>query len=163
MVMEELCRSYVLNFGLGIAIVRLFSVYGPGLRKQLLWDVCRQLASGEAVIHLGGGGGERRDWLHVSDAVGLLSAALDLCGKESWVVNGGAGRGTSVRAVATLIAETWGHAVGFFFSGISRPGDPHTMIADTSRATALGFSASVELATGIAEYVEWAKREHLGR
>lgn len=163
MVMEDLCRSYVLNFGLRIAVVRLFSVYGPGLRKQLLWDICRQLASGEAVIHLGGAGGERRDWLHVSDAVGLLSAALDLCGKKNWVVNGGTGLGTSVRNVATLIAGAWGHAAGFFFSGISRPGDPHTMIADTSRAAALGFSSSVGLAAGIAEYVEWAKREHFGR
>src|SRR6516162_4694928 len=37
LMMEQLCRSYARSFGIGCAVVRLFSVYGPNLRKQLLW------------------------------------------------------------------------------------------------------------------------------
>lgn len=40
---EELCRSYAQDYGLRIGIVRLFSVYGPDLRKQLRWDACEKL------------------------------------------------------------------------------------------------------------------------
>ena len=40
LMMEQLCRSYAVTFGLSSTVARLFSVYGPHLRKQLLWDIC---------------------------------------------------------------------------------------------------------------------------
>ena len=39
LMMEQLCQSYARSFGIRSAVVRLFSVYGPNLRKQLLWDI----------------------------------------------------------------------------------------------------------------------------
>ena len=44
LVMELLCRSYARSFGVSIVLLRLFSVYGEGLQKQLLWDLCSKLA-----------------------------------------------------------------------------------------------------------------------
>ena len=41
LMMEQLCRSYAATFGLNGTVTRLFSVYGPNLRKQLLWDCAR--------------------------------------------------------------------------------------------------------------------------
>jgi UDP-glucose 4-epimerase len=35
---EEMVSSYGRQFGVAVSIVRFFSVYGCGLRKQLLWD-----------------------------------------------------------------------------------------------------------------------------
>src|SRR5688572_19615846 len=39
LVMEYLCRSYAATYGLKVALPRMFSVYGAGLQKQLLWDL----------------------------------------------------------------------------------------------------------------------------
>ena len=75
---ELLLQSYAHNFGLRVAVVRFFSVYGPGLRKQLLWDACSRLAQAPDSLALGGQGSELRDWLHVQDAAALLQAALGL-------------------------------------------------------------------------------------
>ena len=36
LMMERLCRSYASSYGLPCLVLRLFSVDGPGLRKQLL-------------------------------------------------------------------------------------------------------------------------------
>jgi UDP-glucose 4-epimerase len=60
LMMEELCRSYAINFGLPLMLPRLFSVFGPELKKQLLWDTCSKLATqGEAgldpCVRCGGG------------------------------------------------------------------------------------------------------------
>ena len=44
---EELCICHARNDRLSVAIIRLFSVYGPGLRKQLLWDACHKASTGE--------------------------------------------------------------------------------------------------------------------
>ena len=63
---EDLIRSHCVMFGLRASIVRLFSIYGEGFRKQLLWDACRKLLAGEREFF--GIGDETRDWLHVDDA-----------------------------------------------------------------------------------------------
>ena len=39
LMMEQMCRSYAVTFGIRSTVARLFSVYGPHLRKQLLWDL----------------------------------------------------------------------------------------------------------------------------
>lgn len=65
LMMEQLCRSYVQSFGIRCAVVRLFSVYGPNLRKQLLWDICSRLRSEQRTLNLGGTGAEIRDWTDV--------------------------------------------------------------------------------------------------
>src|SRR3954452_11636744 len=62
LMMEQLCRSYSITFGLRSTVTRLFSVYGPNLRKQLLWDLCSRLCSGEQTLVLGGTVAEMRDW-----------------------------------------------------------------------------------------------------
>ena len=68
---ELLCESYARNFGLQTATVRWFSVYGPELRKQLLWDLCHRFKGRPATLEIGGTGNETRDWIHVTDAVSL--------------------------------------------------------------------------------------------
>src|SRR4051812_38158698 len=70
---EELCQSYARNFDVRCAIVRLFSVYGVGLRKQLLWDACQKISGNE--LEFFGTGKETRDWIHVDDAAALLILA----------------------------------------------------------------------------------------
>ena len=73
LIMEQLCRSYAISFGIRATIIRLFSVYGPSLRKQLLWDLCSRLAQGQRELVLGGTGNEARDWIDVRDVVRLLA------------------------------------------------------------------------------------------
>ena len=107
--MESLCRSYAENFGLRVAIVRLFSVYGAGLEKQLVWDLCCKLAAAKSsTVALGGTGGELRDWLHVDDAATLLAMVRSRCDASCPAINGGTGIATSTRKVAEMTCQAWG-------------------------------------------------------
>ena len=155
--MEGLCRSYSENFGLHVAIVRLFSVYGAGLEKQLIWDLCCKLAVGNSLVVLGGTGRELRDWLHVSDAAALLWLARAQCDQTCAIVNGGTGIATPIRAVAETVCEAWGGEASVEFSGIARKGDPPSLVADCVRAIQLGFKPGVTLTEGIREAVGWFK------
>ena len=156
--MESLCRAYAENFGLRVAIVRMFSVYGAGLEKQLIWDLCGKLAAaGNSPVVLGGTGRELRDWLHVSDAAALLWLARVQCDGSSPVLNGGTGVGTSIRDVAGMVCEAWDGRAGVEFSGIARAGDPPSLVADCTRALRLGFKPGVMLGEGIRETVGWFK------
>lgn len=154
---ELLCESYAHNFGLKIAIVRLFSVYGPGLCKQLLWDLCHRLQQSPSILELHGTGNEIRDWLFVEDAVRILIAAADKASCTPFFVNGGTGIGTCVRDVATILSQAWGEFPQLKFSGKQRSGDPFSLVADTQRLQTLGFFPKHKLAEGIEEYVRWLK------
>lgn len=150
---EQLARSYGAQFGLRSIAVRFFSIYGAGLRKQLLWDACNRLATGDA--QFGGTGEESRDWLQVEDAARLMLAALPHAAGDAPVVNGGAGRAHAIAEIVTLVADGLGGPGRPTFSGVQRPGDPPHMCADISSARALGWEPQVALATGIADYVAW--------
>jgi UDP-glucose 4-epimerase len=154
---EHLCMSAASNFGADVRIVRPFSIYGEGLRKQLLWDCCRRLMPDPASLILGGHGDELRDWLHVAD----LSRMLLLVGSAEQVpivLNAGSGRGVTVAQVVTMLLDAWNSEAKLEFSGSSRPGDPRNLVADVDAAASLGFLPTVPLADGIAAYVRWFKR-----
>lgn len=152
---EQRCRAYGRDHGLEIAIVRLFSVYGPGLRKQLFWDACQKFASGDG--RFGGTGNELRDWLHVRDAVRLVDAAAEHASAAVPVVNGGTGRSVKVCDALMQLRALWpARAPEIEFSGEARQGDPPGYEADVARALALGWKPAQEFAQGLAEYVSWA-------
>ena len=158
--MAELAlESYARNFGVRVGVVRLFSVYGPELRKQLLWDLCNRLAAGVSELTLGGEGTELRDWLHVEDAARVLLLALNNASEECFIVNGGTGLATSVREIAEGLCESWGDQVPVCFTGVSRSGDPKFLVADVERLSELGAVPQRLWRDGLVEYVNWYKSQ----
>jgi UDP-glucose 4-epimerase len=158
-VMEMVAASYRENFGLQVSTLRLFSVYGAGLEKQLLWDMCGKLLRNESAVVLGGTGDEIRDWLHVSDAVRLLQIVAESTAVSGSVVNGGTGVGVSVREISDLVRSEWGSGASLSFTGERRAGDPDSLIADVTRARALGFLPKTDLRQGVADVVQWFRKQ----
>jgi len=152
---EELCNSYAQHFGISVAIVRLFSVYGIGLRKQLLWDACTKLSRGPAIF--GGTGDETRDWLHVEDASQLLLLAGLAHNPSPFIINGATGVGVPTRQILGTISQAFGGHDGAQFSGICRPGDPVHLVADMVGAEALSWQPSRILQLELSHYLEWFK------
>ena len=155
---EDLCASYARHFGLRVAVIRLFSVYGPGLRKQIVWEMCRRIHRRETPLVLAGTGDEKRDWIHVDDAVRALELGEKLADSNYRVVNGGTGTSTSVAQLAGLVTNAWKVAPAVF-SGASRSGDPSSLVANIAFARSLGFSPTKDLQTGIRETVSWYQKE----
>lgn len=152
-VAEDLCRSYGRSCGVASASLRLFSVYGAGLRKQLLWDACDKAARGD--LRFFGTGGEMRDWLHVTDAAAALVAAIPMAATDCPIVNGGTGRATSTREILTALFRALGVAGEPEFTGTARAGDPPSLVADVSRAHSLSWKPTVEWEQGVGAYAAW--------
>jgi len=150
---EQMVNSYGRQFGMDVAIVRLFSVYGHGLRKQLLWDACRKFAKNDNTFM--GTGDEVRDWLHVEDAAELMIAAAEHASPECPTVNGGSGEGVTVREVLTHLGQSLRQRQVPGFSGAQRTGDPSRYIADIGRTRAWGWLPRRGWKTGVAEYAAW--------
>ncbi len=152
---EDLCKSYAKNFGITVAMTRLFSVYGVGLRKQLLWDASQKINNDENEFF--GSGEEIRDWLHVEDAASLLIAAAEHASAKCPVVNGGSGVGVTVKEVLTDLFACFERSDAPKFSGIVRSGDPLGYQADIAQASSWGWQPAKDRKQSIAEYVTWIK------
>ena len=121
---EDLCASFGRYCGVKSAVVRLFSVYGPELRKQLLWDASWRVSRNENGFF--GTGRELRDRIHVEDAVGLLLKAGERASAECPVVNGGTGQGISVEQVLKELFRAFGRSDEPLFSGQAARAIRHT-------------------------------------
>lgn len=155
---EELCQAYSDHFGIHAIVLRIFSIYGPGLRKQFLWDACRKLQAGDHVFH--GTGDEQRDWLHVADLARLV-ALLSRSPREhsSETFNVGSGQPATVRDLLLVLAEGMGiEKQQLRFSAQELPGNPRAMVADIGRVRQIGWSPQLDLAQGAWDYVAWYRR-----
>lgn len=164
LMMESACRNYAQNFGISVAIPRLFSVYGAGLRKQLLWDLCSKLATGTDV-QLGGTGGELRDWIHVRDVQRGLAELRLRASRDVPVFNIASGKPYNVASIATMVHQMWrdqqrnAQPTSLQFSGQQRAGDPINLIADTAKISRLGFECLVSIETGLSDYIAWFNQQ----
>lgn len=156
---EDLCATYSRHFGLRVTVLRLFSIYGAGLRKQFLWDACRKLPAGGASF--AGTGQELRDWLAVSDLAELVGVLARSPSDEAFeILNVGSGQATAVAELLGLLADRLG--VGrdkFSFSGVAFPGNPNALVADIARAKRRCWSPRTSLAEGSRAYVDWYKAD----
>lgn len=156
---EQLLHCHSNAFGLRATICRLFSIYGPGLRKQLLFDVCTQLTRTRdgAPLALGGTGNEQRDWLNVADLTAGLVGLPDPPAGTVMCHNMGSGEATSIRDMAVALVRAWGGGREVIFSKVSRPGDPFSLVADPESLPP-HFAPKVRIEEGLDVLVNWYRR-----
>jgi UDP-glucose 4-epimerase len=161
LVMEELCRSYAASYGVQTIVPRLFSVYGSGLRKQLLWDLCGKLASG-AEVELAGTGRELRDWTDVRDVSRSLIRVAAFATAQAPAINIASGVASAVSEIAAIVANHWdveARRERVRFSGRARPGDPFCLVADVGLMKSRGIEPGIPVARGVADYVAWFRTQ----
>lgn len=154
---EMLCESFSRFFEVPVSIVRLFSVYGEGLRKQLLWDAVNKFRRGQTEFF--GTGNELRDWIHVEDAAHLLALAGHVKQSHFEIYNGGFEHATT-RQVLGSLASALGNVVCVNFNGEIHQGNPRRLTADCGHtARLLGWAPTVRLADGLQRYVNWFQEQ----
>jgi UDP-glucose 4-epimerase len=161
-VAECLVKHYGRISGTRASFLRIFSAYGEGLRKQVLWDICQKAMTaqekGERFIPIQGTGNETRDFIHATDvARAALLVAAHPPRTGSQIINVASGVETSIRTLAASVMSELTCSVETVFNGMTRMGDPINWHADITTLRNLGFTASIPLAKGIARSVCWQK------
>lgn len=155
---EKLCHYFNQVHGYRICSLRIFSVYGSGLRKQLLWDIYQKYQSTGA-IRLFGTGDETRDFIHVSDLLKAMECILAYEGPEE-IFNVANGEEVSIRELAHTYARKLGESEDIVsFNGETKEGDPKNWRADISLLKETGYRKQMELEEGVGSYVAWVKEQ----
>lgn len=155
---EELCHYYNRVHGYKARFIRIFSCYGKGIRKQILWDMYQKYENA-GKIGLFGTGEESRDFIHVSDIMQSIRLILQYDGPEE-VFNVANGEEVTIKELADTYAAKLGENSDIIsFNGETKVGDPNNWRADISLMKKLGYRKTVDIETGIGEYVNWVKEQ----
>jgi UDP-glucose 4-epimerase len=154
LICEQLCREYHQLYALPTVSVRIFSAYGEGLRRQVIWDVLEKTVKPGPLL-LQGSSVASRDFVHATDvAAGILLVAArgELDGGS---YNLASGIETPIGELAARLARAVGVDDRVQFDGAIAPGVPVRWKADIGKLGALGFAPSVSLERGISALVDW--------
>lgn len=150
---EELISFDQIQNRLDGIIVRPFSVYGPGLRKQLLWDALNKAELGKYSFF--GTGRELRDWVFVDDLVSLLVDVAFYADRFPFTLNVGTGTALSVENILYKLYLANGVEQVPVFMNEGKAGDPSDLIASAIEQKPYCSYFSTPLEQGLQCYVDW--------
>jgi len=158
---EMICAEFANVFGLRTASARVFSAYGPGLRRQVIWDIVYKALT-QPEVRLQGTGQESRDFIHVQDIARGLEAILINAPLQGEGYNLASGVETRIVNLAGLILREIENPPRLTFSGELPPGTPSNWQADIMQIGKLGFHPQVTLGDGLSNFVAWCRSETQG-
>lgn len=153
---EDLCQSYSEKYNLKVSIIRLFSVYGKGLKKQLLWDAYHKIKHTGNEVTFWGNGQETRDFIHINDVICLIEKLLEQNNKFI-IINGGSGKKYTVNEVVNMMKMLVNPTIEIKFNNQVNIGNPIYYWADTQKLQSYGFKSIKKLEEEIKNYVQWVE------
>ena len=155
---ESICQEFTKSYNLSTAIVRMFSAYGPGLRRQVIWDMFNKILLNKTFI-LQGSGYESRDFIYVTDIAKALMLITDKSLMNGEVYNLGSGEEITIKHLASLVLKSLNYNSKPNFDGIVPSGKPLNWLADITNLQQIGFKPSVSIEEGISLVASWCKEE----
>ena len=155
---EVLARTFHNLYGIEVAALRFFTVYGPRQRPDLAIHKFARLMTARQSIPFFGDGSSRRDYTWVEDIVRGVLAACDVSLRYETLNLGGA-RTTSLEELVKLLEAALGLEARLDRKP-AQPGDVPLTSADVSHsARVLGYAPKTPITVGIGKFVEWFRGE----
>ena len=155
---ECICKKYSILYGLQTCSLRVFSVFGERLRKQLFWDIYQKIKKSPEVT-LFGSGKESRDFIYVRDLVAAIDVVLRKAEFKGEVINVGTGKEITIKEAAETFCRLYDSNLQLKFTNEVKPGDPNNWSANINKLSGLGFKPHTSLESGLGNYVKWLKEK----
>ena len=155
---ELVARSFHNLYGIEIAALRFFTVYGPRQRPDLaIHKFARRMLEGQPLPFFGDGS-TGRDYTFVDDIVRGVLAALDV--PLAWeILNLGGAQVVRLSELVALLEEALG-VPALLDRQPAQPGDMELTSADLSRSAAvLGYAPKTPLREGLRLFAAWLRGE----
>ncbi len=160
---EKLVLLWGKQVGIPTVALRYACTYGP---RQSIFNpytgviaiFCTRLLNNLPPV-LYEDGEQTRDFSFVEDIAraNLLAAETDKI--DGLPVNVGSGYGTPIREVAEQLSAAVKIDIAPEINGEFRPGEMRHLTSDTTRIRAAGYEPHVDLADGIARYLDWVRAQ----
>jgi len=155
---ELICKEFHQVYNLHTCAARIFSAYGPGLKKQIFWDWSSKIRESKEIV-LFGTGNESRDFIYIDDLVASLNCIVNNSLFEAEIINIANGEEITINKAISVFRNFGDVHFNYTFTNESRAGDPINWCADINKIKNWGYKQQTSFEEGVKKYIEWVKRE----
>lgn len=140
--------------------VRLSPTYGPGLKKQVVYDFIQKLMKNSKKLIVLGDGSETRDLSYIDDQVNGLLLLAEQARYEGEVYNLGSGQGITIASLASKIVELMELKSDIIFE--RKKHEKHhgqTWVLDIKKAKGLGHRPKIKFDDGLKKTIDWVRQQ----
>lgn len=133
-------------------ILRFFSIYGPGLKKQLIWDAISKFKKKKFIFH--GDGNEVRSWMFVDDAIKLIILSYNYLSFKPLILNLSSGENISVRMILSKLLKILKINEKIVFNNIISKSNPIYLAYKDIHSKKIGLRKFIKIDEGLKKYVK---------
>jgi dTDP-glucose 4,6-dehydratase/UDP-glucose 4-epimerase len=156
MISEQICYEFYKLYNIQTISLRVFSAFGPRLKKQLFWDLHTKLSNGDSTS-LFGTGKESRDFIFIADLCQAVDCVINRSSFNGKAINIASGNETTISDAVKTFAQEYNSNENLMFNGYVKEGDPVNWKADITELIELGFKPKYSFELGIKELIKWLK------
>lgn len=158
---EHLFNTYWANYGIEVASMRYFTVFGPRQRPDMAFNIfCRAALRGDEIV-VYGDGEQSRDFTFVSDIVAATKSAGTSAIDAGGAYNVGGGVTATLNEILSVIGDLAGSPLNIVRHGEQAGDVRHTGAATRKAREHLAYDPKVSLQDGIAREFEWLRGQVL--
>jgi len=154
---EDLLLKSSIENNFKLIILRIASLYGRGLKKQLIYDACKKFYSNDAKFY--GTGNEKRDFIHISD---LIKVVIYFCRNNFTninIINCGSGKSYKIKKVLEIISNKLKFKNKIKFSKKKLNTNPLNLILNIDKLKNLKLRPNKKFEVGVNDYINWFKKQ----
>ena len=143
-----------------VIVLRLFSIYGIGLKKQILWDACCKFKKKDTKFR--GNGQEKRDFLNINDLIKLIKKIIVSNGNnKNELYNVGSGAGIKIRNLLLKLKSIYKLDKKLFFLENQIKSEHQDYISSNKKIIQnFKWKISKNLYQELKQYVRWFKKNY---
>ena len=144
------------KFKFELIILRFYSIYGVGLKKQLIWDACNKIIKSNNNFY--GSGKEIRSWINIIDVINLIEFILKKKIKKNIIFEVASNEVLENEIMLKKIFNLFDLKKKPKFNNIQKKGDPIKQIFNNNKLKKMRWNSKIKLSQGLKEYVIWFKK-----
>lgn len=149
--------SKSLDFDLNI--IRFYSIYGKGLKKQLIWDACKKIIKKDNIFF--GSGEEIRSWINIKDVVSFVEYLLKNQKQKNSIQDVYTNDVLKNEDLLKILFKFFKFNCNPKFNNKSKKGDPKNQVVNDLNFKNTYWKKRVSISTGLKEYVKWFKNQKI--
>lgn len=153
---ESVAIFYSIKFKINLTILRISSVYGFGLNRQVIYETFMKFIRNKKNIYVPGNGYESRDFLHINDlikCIEILSRSNNIYKKKQKlsysIYNVGSGKITKINKIIKLIKFLIKSQAKINYLGIKNSYNPISLKPDISKLKKLKYLPYFNIKEGL--------------
>ena len=144
------------KFKFQLIILRFYSIYGAGLKKQLIWDACKKIRYKKNYFF--GTGEEIRSWINIKDVIRFSDFLIKKKLKHNKILDVSSNIVIKNKVLLSKLFKLLKFKEEPIFNNIKKKGDPRNQIFNNHNLKLFGWSFNIKLEDGLNQYIAWFKK-----